>query len=76
MSTSNPDTLTAADLPVRFGRYTLESILGEGGMAKVFRAQLEGPAGFRKTVALKVIKSQMSGRIDKGQRELFPPGWA
>jgi serine/threonine protein kinase len=71
MSTSSPDTLTAADLPVRFGRYTLVSILGEGGMAKVFRAILEGPAGFRKPVALKVIKSQMSGRIEKEQRELF-----
>ena len=71
MESGSPVTLTAADLPVRFGRYTLESILGEGGMAKVFRAQLEGPAGFRKTVALKVIKSQMSETMEKQQRELF-----
>jgi serine/threonine protein kinase/predicted ATPase/Tfp pilus assembly protein PilF len=43
------------DLPLRFGRYELQSILGQGGMAQVFRAELRGPAGFRKPVALKII---------------------
>jgi serine/threonine protein kinase/tetratricopeptide (TPR) repeat protein len=42
-------------LPFQLGRYTLNSILGEGGMARVYGATLEGPAGFRKEVALKVI---------------------
>ena len=48
--------IIAPDLPCEFGRYVLLDILGEGGMARVFRAELCGPAGFRKLVALKVIK--------------------
>ncbi|MDP6190549.1 MAG: hypothetical protein QF872_07055, partial [Gammaproteobacteria bacterium] len=53
---SNVENLTVADLPVQYGRYKLQSILGEGGMARVFLAELQGPAGFRKQVALKVIR--------------------
>ena len=44
------------DLPVTFGRYTLSSVLGEGGMARVFRAELRGEQGFRKAVALKIVR--------------------
>ena len=55
MAGSRLDQITAADLPQRLGRYGLQSILGEGGMARVFRAELHGPAGFRKQVAVKVI---------------------
>ena len=38
MPASRLDLLTPADLPCPFGRYTLLSILGEGGMARVFDA--------------------------------------
>jgi len=60
----NQDTMTdkvttarilSTKLPFRLGRYNLNSILGEGGMARVYKATLEGPAGFRKEGALKVI---------------------
>lgn len=54
---------------MQFGRYTLLGLLGEGGMAKVFRAELRGPAGFRKSVAIKILKPEiqelMSGEILK-----------
>lgn len=54
--TTTPHRLRAADLPARFGRYELVSVLGTGGMGKVFGAVMTGPSGFRKDVALKVIR--------------------
>ena len=42
-------------LPFQLGRYRLESLIGQGGMARVFRAVLLGPAGFEKTVAIKLM---------------------
>ncbi len=40
-----PDLLEAGDFPIPFGRYNLLGILGEGGMARVFRAVLPALAG-------------------------------
>jgi len=57
--------LPAAEaLPAPFGRYQLEELLAEGGMGRVYRATLSGAEGFRKAVAVKVIKP-----LDKGGRE-------
>ena len=52
----SPDTL-----PADFGRYRLTGLLGEGGMAWVFDARLIGPRGFRKPVAVKVVKADVVG---------------
>ena len=41
--------------PLRFGRFVLLEVLGEGGMGAVFRAEMEGPGGFTKACALKVM---------------------
>ncbi len=65
------DLITAADLPLPFGRYELQSILGEGGMAIVFSAELQGPAGFRKRVAIKIIKAAALEEAEESDVELL-----
>jgi len=57
-----PDLIEVGDLPVDLGRYRLHAILGTGGMARVFLADLTGPSGFRKRCALKVIHNRVAGQ--------------
>jgi len=40
----------------RFGRYRLVSPLASGGMAEIWRAEVDGPAGVRTEVALKLVR--------------------
>ena len=71
MAESQLDKINPTDLPLRLGRYELQSILGEGGMARVFGAELLGPAGFRKQVAVKVIRSDALEKTDSRDVESF-----
>ena len=59
-----------ADEPTLFGKYTLLEVLGEGAMARVYRAIRSGPMGFQKEVALKLIHPEISSR-EKGLRALI-----
>ncbi|MBI1946691.1 MAG: serine/threonine protein kinase [Deltaproteobacteria bacterium] len=47
--------LPVYQLPARLGRYLLLERIGVGGMAEVFVAQQDGPAGFQKRVVVKRI---------------------
>ena len=49
------DPANPESVPSALGRYQLHGLLGEGGMGRVYEAELHGPAGFRKRVALKVL---------------------
>ena len=71
MAPLRPDQLEPADFPVAFGRYTLLGVLGEGGMARVFRAELQGPEGFRKPAALKVIHASVATKSERLRQSLI-----
>jgi serine/threonine protein kinase/predicted ATPase len=65
----DPDGIAPGGFPVRFGRYELNGLLGDGATARVFRAHLLGPANFRKPVALKIVLE--TARKRSGSRELL-----
>jgi serine/threonine protein kinase len=46
-------------LKSKVGNYTLDKFLGEGGVGKVFRGQKEGPQGFSKQVAIKILHPEV-----------------
>jgi len=60
----------ANGLPREFGKYELIELLGEGGMARVYRAVLSGPGGFRKQVAVKQMRPHV-GRDERMVRFLI-----
>ena len=71
MPVRRPDQLTATDLPQRFGRYELQCVLGKGGMGSVFGAELHGPAGFRKPVAIKVLQLELVNDLSESATAAF-----
>ena len=64
------DRARPEDLPLRFGRMELVALLGEGGMGRVFEAVLLGEQGFRKRLALKVIRADVADRVEGLARDL------
>ena len=63
-------SLENAELPHLLGRYLLQRLIGKGGMGLVFEAELQGPVGFRKQVALKLLKTPKGGPTDEQRQEL------
>ena len=46
--------------PIQFGKYKLIQPLAQGGMAEIFLAKQQGPAGYEKTVVIKRVLSHYS----------------
>lgn len=57
--TQAPPTGPAPAEETHLGRYKLLGLLGKGGMAEVFLAQQDGPAGFQKTCVVKRIRRSL-----------------
>ena len=70
--TARPSSADRLHIPMaRLGRYTLLEPVGEGGMAEVFRARLDGPMGFQKTLAIKRIRDQVVRQDEEHVRALI-----
>jgi serine/threonine-protein kinase len=52
----------AASDPITVGPYRLTQCIGQGGMAVVYKAKRQGPAGFEKTV---VVKAMLPGLVQR-----------
>jgi serine/threonine protein kinase len=65
MASDTDDTLVSGD---EIGRYQLISRLASGGMGEVWTARATG-SGFARTVALKLVRSEMSG--DENYARMF-----
>ena len=52
---------------IHFGSFELLELLGEGAMARVYRARQTGPMGFSKEVALKRLRK---GAVGRDRREI------
>jgi serine/threonine protein kinase len=58
-----------AGTPAKLGRYTLLRLLGRGGMAEVYLATQDGPAGFAKTCVVKRIRPHFA--VEKRFVDMF-----
>ena len=64
-------SLENIELPHLLGRYLLQRLIGKGGTGLVFEAELQGPVGFRKQVALKLLKTPEGGPTEEQRQELL-----
>ncbi len=52
----------------RFGRYQLGTYLGRGGMGEVYLARADGPSGFEKRVAIKILSESHARDVERSRR--------
>lgn len=50
-----------SEIPKHIGRYTVEKLIGEGGMARVYLGHAHSASGFSRPVALKVLQPHLRG---------------
>jgi tRNA A-37 threonylcarbamoyl transferase component Bud32 len=58
----------AVSLRARFGAYLLTDVIGQGGMAVVYRAKREGWSGFEKTVVVKAMLPSLAAHREHVDR--------
>ncbi len=70
---AKPTPHQSADVAVlsALERYSLVGPLGKGGLGRVFRAELSGPAGFRKEVALKVLNADAAEQVASAHQDFL-----
>ncbi|AGC48436.1 serine/threonine protein kinase [Myxococcus stipitatus DSM 14675] len=68
MNAHNPSARLRPFRPQPFGRYTLLSHLGTGGMGEIYLARLEGAQGFEKLCVIKKILPQLAEDSDFVER--------
>ncbi len=59
-SSSSGKQAAAPGAGLRLGRYTTVRLLGKGGMAEVYLAHQDGPAGFQKTCVVKRMRRALA----------------
>jgi serine/threonine protein kinase len=57
--------------PKIFGKYRLLSLLGRGAFSTVYRAELHSSYGFRKRVAIKVMRRRLSSTNEPASQEFL-----
>ena len=60
MGTLDPDRITTDQLPLQLERFEVLALLGEGGMARVFRVRTNEATGLPRDCALKVLHREYS----------------
>jgi serine/threonine-protein kinase len=48
-------------MPANLGRYSVDRLIGEGGMAKVYLGRAQSASGFTRPVALKILQPHLRG---------------
>ncbi len=66
-----PVSDVAAPGPKIFGKYRLVSLLGRGAFSTVYRAELHSSYGFRKRVAIKVMRRRLSSTNEPASQEFL-----
>jgi len=65
-----PDSLSG-ETEQRFGNYLVRGLIGHGGFATVYRAEFMGEFGFRKEVALKVLRRRLHSLEERVSAEFL-----